>query len=436
MCFQILYAINQTSCKEIGQNLTMKILFLLTLIKIGLRNANLSMDSCLDHMNAILDIHSPYKKVNKKKLRFKIKLWITPAVQKSLTVKNHRLKKFINCNDSQTKEQLHTRYKEYRNLLSTLLKRSKTNYYYHYFDIKWNNIKNTWKEIKSILSIKPNPSDIPKILNTNDSNITNPVEIANVFNNYFSSIASQTKVNIKHSNKRFSGFLKNRAQNSFFLSPTDKDEIALIISSLDSTKSVGPNSIPTKILKLLKNFNSCQIVDIFNMSLTSGVFPSVLKLAKVIPVHKEDYILDFSNYIPISLLSNLDKILEKLMYTKIVKFFNSFYRLQFGFRQNYSTTHEYLDEGKFACGIFVDLQEAFGKVEHDILLTNLEHYGVRGLANDWFKSYLSDRKQFVSINGHDSNLASVLYDVPQGSVLGPLLFLIYINDLNQAIKFC
>ena len=92
------------------------------------------------------------------------------------------------------------------------------------------------------------------------------------------------------------------------------------------------------------------------MSLTSGVFPSVLKLAKVIPVNKEDSKLEFSNYITISLLSNLDKILEKLMYTKIVKFFNNFYLLQFGFRQNYSTTHEYLDEEKFACGIFVDLQ--------------------------------------------------------------------------------
>ena len=218
------------------------------------------------------------------------------------------------------------------------MKRSKTNHYNLYFGINWNNLKNTWKKIKSILSIKPNPSDIPKILNTNDSTITNPVEIANVFNNYFSCITSQTKVNIKYSHKHFSDFLK-QSSKICFLSPTDKHEVALIISSLDSTKAVGPNSIPTTILKLLKNDISCQLTDIFKMLFTSGVFPSTLQIAKVVPVHKKDSKLDFSNYQPISsLLSNLDIILEKILHTRIFKLFNNnnlFYPLQFGFRQNF-----------------------------------------------------------------------------------------------------
>ena len=139
----------------------------------------------------------------------------------------------------------------------------------------------------------------------------------------------------------FQTFWKIELKILLFLSPTDKREVALIISSLDSIKSIGPNSIPSKILKLLKNDISCQLAYIFNKSFTSGVFPSALKIAKIVPIHKKDSKVDFSNYRPISILSNLDKIPEKIVYTRIFKFFdnnNLFYPLQFGFRQNYSTT--------------------------------------------------------------------------------------------------
>ena len=242
-----------------------------------------STESFLNNINSILDSNAPFKRFNKYKLRFKTRPWITSALQKSVPPKNSLFNKIIS-KDLQAKEHHHIKYKTNRNMLSTLMKKTEMNYYNHYFKTNWDNIKNTWKGIKSILNINNTHSNIPKILVSNDTTSAEPIETANIFNNFFTSITAKTKESIKYTHKNFFKFLKNRSDDSFFLSPTDKYKIITIISSLDPNKSTGPNNILRKILKLLKNDISTQFFDIFNVYFSTGVFPSILKIAKVVPI--------------------------------------------------------------------------------------------------------------------------------------------------------
>ena len=242
----------------------------------------------------------------------------------------------------------------------------------------------------------------------NGKTVTDKRAIANTFNNYVVNIGPTLANDIPQSPTEPTSFIKQRTIHTLFLKPVIKEKVAMLVKSIKSS-SPGWDYISPYIVKSTLSTFIGPLTHVLNLSITKGVFPNELKIAKVLPFFKSSDNMLITNYRPISVLPIFSKILEKLMYTRLLEFINKhkiLYDYQFGFRKLHSTTMALmilvdkittaLDEGNSAIGIFLDFRKAFDTVDHNILFKKLECYGVRGLSLSWFKSYLTNRKQFVN----------------------------------------
>jgi hypothetical protein len=334
----------------------------------------------------------------------------------------------------------------YKNRLKHTIAAAKKLYYQKLLQDNKSNLKQTWKILKDIIGQKKGVSYVTEFL-INNKIVTDKTAIVNEFNDFYTQIGPNLSQKIPGSTKQPEDFLCGNYMNSMFIEPVSEQELDNVLAKLKNS-AAGCDEIKPDVIRQMHDCFIKPLLHVINLSFQQGVFPSELKSATIIPLFKGGDTHLVKNYRPVSILNAFSKIYERLMYNRMIAFIDRhdiLYKYQFGFKKNHSTDMALvvlldkivnaLENKQHVIGIFLDFAKAFDTVNHDILLRKLYHYGFRGTVLTWLKSYLNNRKQAVKYNNVISDQSTIVCGVPQGSILGPLLFLIYINDLCSVSTF-
>ena len=397
---------------------------------------------------SIIDKVAPYKEVRVKQ---RTKPWMSSEILNLIRQRDKYLQKFRRSKDQSD----YKLFVYHRNQVKYKKEKAKSQYCVHAVNENQNRPKKLWQILKEIgASSKGKTSPKSISLNIENELCFDKQKVAEYFNDYFTYIASSLVEKLPPCSGRFGDahvidFYQNLnvSDNMFGLVSVTVDQVSSILNSISACKATGLDELPARFIKDGSSVIAKPLTHIVNLSITTGNIPDDLKAARVVPLYKKKGKTNVENYRPISVLSIISKVFEKVVFNQLNNFLTEhklLYTFQSGFRSSYSTDTclihltDYIkqecENGNYTGMVLLDLQKAFDTVDHVILLKKLSSVGVDELSICWFRSYLTGRVQVTDVDGTMSVAKGITCGVPQGSILGPLLFLLYINDMSAAVK--